>query len=105
MSSLDTYPYLDAGLWEESSEWVWLLAESYEHGRDAIQAAFEGSGPLPVGFRECGLDHQSQLTAHIIFARPGREDESGWAGRGEETWWRCAPDHPTAVRFWEVGPK
>lgn len=91
--------WLAQGIWNEDGDRVWLLYESYGSPARAKSVAWSGAGELPVGFREGGAK-LTDLSCRIIYARPGEEDETGFA---DEMWFRCKSDHPKAVKFYEVG--
>lgn len=95
--------YLEDGLWDEDGEWVWLLADRYRTGAQAKYAAWVGRS-LPTGFREMGVE-LTEMTCKVTYARPGEPHESGWAGSGEEMFWRCDSNHPKAIKFYEIGAK
>lgn len=98
MSAAD---WIAQGIWDEESEWVWLAYDQYENAGKAKYAAWTGTGELPFGFREIPVE-LTELRCRVVYARPGEKHEGGWAGQGEEMWWRCDRSHPKALKFYEV---
>lgn len=89
-----------ADLWSEGGDVLWLRGDLAENASKARYIAWTGKD-LPTGFNE-GLAGLIDLRVRVVYVRPGEPDESGWAGRGAETWWRCDKTHPKAERYWEI---
>jgi hypothetical protein len=94
-------------LWSEDGEYLWIRGDLAETPERAQRIAFVGHDPkrrvvLPetyLGGERYGYDG---IKAHLLYLRPGDTDECGWAEKGPDTWWRCEPDHPNAVAYWQV---
>jgi len=94
-------------LWSEDGEFLWLRGDLAEDGDHAKRIAFVGHDPkrrvvLPETFLGGERWGYGRLRARRITLRPSEPDEHGSDESADDTWWRCEPEHPKAVAYWQV---